>query len=155
MSSVKSLVESYLAGIGTLRQAVAGMSRQQLIARPIAGKWSTLEVVCHLVDSDQAWMHRMKCIIAEDKPLLIGYDESRFVNALAYHERDLDVELTIFDKSRQQMACILGALPVEALNRAGIHSERGLITLEESIRIEIEHVPHHVQFIAAKRKLVG
>lgn len=48
------------------------------MTRPITGNWRTLEVVCHLVDSEQAWSHRMKCVIAEEKPLLIGYVESAF-----------------------------------------------------------------------------
>ena len=70
-------IDAYQAGVSALRDAVKGMSREQLIAKPIAGRWSTLEVVCHLVDSEVAWTHRMKRVIAEDKPLLIGYDETR------------------------------------------------------------------------------
>jgi hypothetical protein len=33
-----------------LRRVVEDMTPEQLTARPIPGKWSTLEVVCHLVD---------------------------------------------------------------------------------------------------------
>ena len=45
-----TLIDSYLDGPQLLRKAVAGMSQEQLVARPIPGKWSTLEVVCHLAD---------------------------------------------------------------------------------------------------------
>jgi len=45
-----TLIDEYLAGPQLLRQAIAGMSREQLLARPIPGKWSTLEVICHLAD---------------------------------------------------------------------------------------------------------
>jgi uncharacterized damage-inducible protein DinB len=155
MPSPHDSIEAYVQGSQSLRLAVAEMSRPQLVARPVAGKWSTLEVVCHLVDSDQAWIHRMKRIIAEERPLLIGYDETRFANSLAYHARDLEEELALFDRSRRQMACILRGLPAEALARQGVHSERGLITLEEAIQVEIDHVPHHVRFIAEKRKALG
>src|SRR5262249_41069264 len=140
MSVLSTLVDNYLDGIQMLRQAVAGMNRQQLIARPQPGRWSTLEVVCHLVDSDQAWIHRMKRIIAEDRPLLIGYDESRFARSLIYHERDVEEELNLFDWNRRQMARILRSLPDELLTRQGIHSESGLITLEQAIQVEIDHV---------------
>jgi hypothetical protein len=85
MSTFAPLIESYLSGVTLLRQAVAGMSREQLMARPVSGRWSTLEVVCHLADSEQAWAHRLKRVIAEDRPLLIGYDEARFSATLAYH----------------------------------------------------------------------
>jgi uncharacterized damage-inducible protein DinB len=155
MPVLSKLIDAYLDGPQTLRRAVAGMSREQLLARPVAGKWSTLEVVCHLVDSDQAWIHRMKRVIAEDLPLLIGYDESRFAAALAYQERSLEEELAIFEQSRRQMARILRTLPDEAWARKGVHSERGLITLEEHLQLEVDHVPHHVKFIAEKRRALG
>ena len=152
---VSQLIDAYLAGSQTLRQADAGMSREQLVSRPVAGKWSTLEVVCHLVDSDQAWIHRMKRVIAEDRPLFIGYDERRFAAALAYQERDLEEELAIFELARRQMGHILRTLPAAAWARDGVHNERGLITLEQHLQLEVEHVPHHLKFIAEKRRALG
>jgi uncharacterized damage-inducible protein DinB len=155
MSKTSELINAYLAGPQTLRQAVAGMTPEQLRARPVPGKWSTLEVVCHLVDSDQAWIHRMKRVIAEDRPLLIGYDENRFAAALAYQERSLEEELAIFEQLRRQMARILRSLPDAAWARSGVHSELGLITLQDHLQLEVDHVPHHVKFIAEKRRVLG
>src|SRR5881227_1451942 len=123
MSSTTALIEEYLAGPDQLRRSVSGLGPDQLIARPVPGRWSTLEVVCHLVDSEQAWCHRMKRVIAEERPLLIGYDETRFAATLAYHERDLDVELWLLDGMRRQMAVVLLALPGSAWVRQGVHSE--------------------------------
>src|SRR4029079_15974311 len=98
-----------------LGNAVAGMHREQLAARPVPGKWSTLEVVCHLADFDPILADRMKRILAEDNPALIGADEQRFAAALAYHERDAEEELTIIERTRSQMARILRTLPPSAL----------------------------------------
>jgi DinB superfamily len=75
-SLLTDLINAYLDGPPKLRSVVSDLTRDQLVARPIPGKWSTLEVVCHLVDSEQAWCHRMKRVIAEEKPLLIGYDNT-------------------------------------------------------------------------------
>jgi hypothetical protein len=50
-----ALLDAYLAGPNQLRSAVAGLSREQLIARPVAGRWSALEVVCHLADTEAGW----------------------------------------------------------------------------------------------------
>jgi hypothetical protein len=97
----------------------------------------------------------MKRVIAEDRPLLIGYDEARFAAGLAYHEHILEEELTLLEQSRRQMARILRTLPAEAWKRTGIHSERGLITLEEMLVIENDHIPHHVKFIVEKRRVLG
>ena len=155
MSALAPLIDAYLAGPQTLRQAVAGMSREQLLARPVPGKWSTLEVVCHLADFDPILADRMKRIIAEDRPQLLGADEKRFAAALAYHERDLEEELAIVERTRSQLARILRTLPAGALERVGVHSERGPLTLERLLTTATNHIPHHVRFIAEKRQALG
>src|SRR5271155_501317 len=124
-STFSQQIDAYLAGPAQLRRVVGDLSPQQLAARPVPGKWSTLEVVCHLVDSEQAWCHRMKRVIAEEKPLLIGYDESRFTAMLHYHDHDLKTELTLMEGMRVQMALVLRTLPESAWARTGVHSERG------------------------------
>jgi len=53
-----ALIEQYLAGPGLLRRAVAGITRDQLLARPIPGKWSTQEVVCQLADYEPIYAYR-------------------------------------------------------------------------------------------------
>src|SRR5436305_12897082 len=111
MSAPLDLIDAYLDGPPQLRRALAGLTADQLVARPIEGKWSTLEVVCHLVDSEQAWCHRMKRVIAEDRPLLIGYDETRFTHGLYYHDRALEGELALLDGMRRQMAQVLRSVP--------------------------------------------
>ncbi|HWE39759.1 MAG TPA: DinB family protein [Isosphaeraceae bacterium] len=155
MSDNSRALDDFLAAPALLRKAVAGMTPEQLEARPVAGKWSTLEVVCHLADSDQAWCHRIKRTIAEDRPLLIGYDETRFTATLGYHDRDLEEELAAIASMRAQLGRTLRALPEAAWSRAGIHNERGLVTLAEMVRIEADHVAHHVGTIAEKRRALG
>ena len=82
MTNPAQLIDDYLAGPARLRKAVAGLSREQLLARPVAGKWSTLEVVCHIVDFDPVYSDRMKRTIAEDNPQILGADEKRFAALL-------------------------------------------------------------------------
>ena len=49
-----ALLDAYLGGPDRLRSAVTGLSREQMISRPVAGRWSVLEVVCHLVESSRS-----------------------------------------------------------------------------------------------------
>jgi uncharacterized damage-inducible protein DinB len=152
-SSPRSVrINAYVDALQRLRAAVSDFTRPQLIARPIPGKWSTLEVVCHLVDSEQAWCHRLKRVIAEEQPLVIGYDESRFSATLAYQDHDLDEELALLEGMRRQMALILHRLPESVWSRTCVHSERGLMTLEEMLQAEIDHVPYHIEYILEKRR---
>lgn len=155
MSSPSSLIESYLAGPSRLRRAVAGMSAEQLKARPVPGKWSTLEVVCHLADFEPIYVDRMKRIIALESPLLLGADENRFAARLAYHDRDVEEELALIAHTRSQMARILRTLPAEAFERVGVHDERGPRTLEQMLTGITGHIDHHLPFISAKRQALG
>jgi uncharacterized damage-inducible protein DinB len=155
MAALPQLIDSYLAGPAALRRAVAGLSREQLRARPIAGKWSMLEVVCHIADFEPVYADRMKRVIAEERPSLLGADEQRFAAALAYHDRNLDEELSIVEQTRSQMARILRTLPSSALERVGVHNEAGPLSLAELITRITDHIPHHVKFIAEKRTALG
>ena len=155
MATLPELIDAYLAGPAQLRAAVKGMTREQLLARPVTGRWSTLEVVAHLADFEPVFADRMKRIISHDNPLLMGADEQLFASKLAYHERDLEEELTLIDMTRRQMARILRALTPEALGRSGVHNERGLRTLQQFLEGAIGHIHHHLPFIEEKKKALG
>ena len=88
------LISAYEKGVEELRLAVAGMTVEQLRSRPVAGKWSTLEVVCHIADCEQFFADRMKRTVAMDRPLLLGADGFRYPEPLRYQEHDLDKNST-------------------------------------------------------------
>jgi uncharacterized damage-inducible protein DinB len=155
MSAHSEMIESYLAGAKALRDAVKGMNPEQIKARPVSGKWSTLEVVCHLSDFDPILADRMKRVISHDNPTLLGADENLFAAKLAYHDRDVEEELNVIENTRKQLARILRQLPDAAFQRIGSHNERGAITLEKWLTIATNHIPHHVNFIHDKRRALG
>ena len=155
MANLSQLIEEYLAGPVALRKAVAGMKPEQLTARPVAGKWSTLEVVAHIADFDPILADRVKRIVALENPPLTGADENRFAAALAYHDRDPEEELAIIERTRSQLARILRKQADAVLQRTGVHNERGPVTLERMLTAAGRHIPHHVQFIKEKRKALG
>jgi hypothetical protein len=157
MASPNELAEHYLAGVAQLRAAVAGMTREQVLARPVPGKWSTLEVVCHIADFEPVLAERMKRIIAygKDTPLLLVADENLFAAELKYHDRDLEEELALVEATRKQMARVIRALAPGQLQLTGNHCKKGLQTLEKVIQTTTNHIPHHLPFIAEKRKALG
>jgi hypothetical protein len=155
MSAHTHQIESYLTGVQTLRDAIKGMTPDQLKARPIAGKWSTQEVICHLADFDPILADRMKRVISHDNPTLLGADENLFAATLSYNDRDIEVELDVIENTRKQLARVLRRLPDAAFQRIGTHNERGPISLEKWLTIATNHIPHHVQFILEKRRALG
>ena len=149
------LINNYLTSPQMLRQAVAGMTQEQLDARPIPGKWSTREVVCHIADYEPVYADRMKRVIAENEPVICGGNPDALAARLAYGSRDVEEELALIEVVRKQMARILRALQPEDFQRRGIHDKRGPTTLAELVERVTGHIPHHIELIEEKRKAMG
>jgi hypothetical protein len=148
---MKELIDQYSLGAGKLREAVSGMTTEQLRARPVPGKWSTHEVVCHLADAEMLYADRIKRVLAEDKPKLASMDPDLHVTRLSLVERDVQNELALVDAVRRQMTSILRTLSEADFERVGMHSEAGPLTLRTLLERVTNHIPHHLPFIAEKR----
>lgn len=153
--SPAELLAAYRRGPALLAAAVDGLDAEALRARPIAGKMSSLEVACHIIDSDQFMVDRLKRTIATDKPLLMGVESAAYLEPLHYHDRDLDLDMRLLEVTREQMASDLDRLPAEAWSRTAVHSENGLQTLIGILRHAVEHLEDHVGTILEKRRALG
>jgi uncharacterized damage-inducible protein DinB len=149
------IIAAYESCIAELQAAVAGMTREQLLARPIAGKWSTLEVVAHIADTEVYFSDRIERTIAMDRPLLISVDERTYPDRMNYQGFDLDEQLDLFRALRRHVTRILRVQPAEAWQRTAVHSETGLLTLRQLVLQAIRHARHHLPFIAEKRVALG
>lgn len=152
--SPAELLVRYAAGAAILREAIAGMDAESLRARPIAAKMSSLEVVSHIVDSDQFMCDRMKRTIATELPLLIGVESAFYRRPLHYHDRDPGLDIQLLEIQRQQMAADLALIPTAAWKRAAIHSEVGALTLRQLLVHAVRHLEVHVDSIAEKRAVM-
>lgn len=155
MSEYESLIEDYMAGPKLLRKAVAGMTDEQLRAAPIAGKWSTLQVVCHIADFEPVYCDRITRCIAEDNPVMAPGDPDVFAARLAYESRNIEEELQLIEAVRNHLGRILRSLPSEIAERTGRHSIDGPLTIEETLRRIARHIPHHIKYIEEKRAALG
>jgi GNAT superfamily N-acetyltransferase len=149
------LIESYEAGPALLRAAVAGMAAEELRLRPIEGRWSTLEVVCHISDTEQLFAGRMKRTLAMDRPLVLSADGWSYPDPVRDHDRDLDEELALVALTRRQMLRILQRVDAASWERTAVHSEMGLISLRQLVLHAVGHLQHHLAFIKEKRQALA
>ena len=110
-----AMIEQYLDGPNLLRRAVAGMTKDRLIARPIPGRWSSMEVVCHIADYEPIYADRMKRVVALNDPELLKGDPGLFAARLAYEHREVEEEPVLIELTLNQMARILRALKPEVI----------------------------------------
>ncbi len=118
----------------------------QAVALPEArGKWSVRDVVQHLADSELVGGCRLRLVLAQDRPTLIGYDQDLWAERLRYREvdvRDAFDQVTTIRRGNLRLWRRLG--PAD-LVRAGRHAERGEETLEHMRRLYAGHDLLHLR----------
>src|SRR5215469_1553963 len=94
-------------------------------ARPFEGKWTPNEIIGHLTDSEWVYGYRLRLILCEENPTILGTNQDAWVAALRHNEREPLEQVDLFRTLRQfNLAVWKRASPAE-LERAGQHNERG------------------------------
>jgi hypothetical protein len=148
--SRQALVEKYRNGYRVVSDALQGISDRELDAKPAPGKWSAREIVHHLADSEMTSAIRLRRLLAEDHPMIQGYDQEEFARRLHY-DRPIQASLDAFRAARQTTAEILDHLTAADWAREGTHSESGRYTVERWLEIYAEHAHNHADQIRRAR----
>ena len=155
----RELIEHFAKGGEKLQLAIRGLTREDLLQLPEpdanAGKWSIQQVVIHCLDSELVSIDRLKRMIAEENPTLIGYDENKYTAALFYDEQDAQKAADLVHANRELFAHVLRQLADSAWSRKGTHNERGEITVGGYLKSVVDHLEHHIHFIHLKRAKMG
>jgi hypothetical protein len=122
-----------------LDQRIRGVPERTLRRPEKPGKWSTIEVVQHLADSDLVAGFRIKMVLSEDRPPLQGYDQDRWATEFGYRDVPLDQALTQLRGLRTANLRLWKHLTPSQLERVGLHSERGPESAGHLIRLMAAH----------------
>lgn len=112
-----------------VRAAVADLSSEQVRRAEAPGKWSCLQVIRHLLDTEIVYGYRVRCTVAEEHAHLPGYDQDRWAEHLHYATADVAATLNDLAYLRAMNLRFYRSLSAAERKRAGLHSERG----EESV----------------------
>ena len=88
-----ALIERYAAGPAELSAALAEVPAAARTWRPNPGCWSAHEVVLHCADSETNAHMRIRYLVAESAPAILGYDQDRWAVTLDYHHLPLEPAL--------------------------------------------------------------
>jgi hypothetical protein len=141
------LIERYRSGPGVIAAAVAGLDDAALDTRPADGGWTPREVIHHTADSEMTSAIRLRRLIAEDDPLIVGYDGDEFARRLHYADRPIEPALAAIESARSTTAQILERLTDDEWQRTGTHSESGSYGVERWLEIYADHCHDHADQI--------
>src|SRR5918998_3759297 len=150
----EALIDQYEDGFRAVSTALEKITEAELEAREAPGAWSPREIVHHLADSEMTSAIRLRLLIAQDAPTLLGYDQEAFVRNL-YPGRPIAPSLAAFEAARAATAPILRRLSEEQWRRAGTHSESGSYSVEDWLRIYGVPAHDHADQIRRARAAVA
>ena len=145
----RALVERYREGPSVVEAALAGATDAELDARPADGGWTARETTHHIADSELTSAIRLRRLIAEDNPEIIGYDGNVFAQRLYYGDRPVGAALAAIGAARAVTAEILDRLTEAEWRRKGSHNEHPSYGVMEWLEIYAEHCHEHADQIKA------
>jgi uncharacterized damage-inducible protein DinB len=138
-----------------LARAIDGLSLRQLRLPEQQGKWSIGQVLQHLADSEVVWAWRMRLILAQDRPQVSGYDQDLWAERLRYDEVEPADAIEQFSVLRRANLRLLQRTPEAALQRVGVHVERGEESLAHLVRLYAGHDLLHLRQVERVRTTVA
>ena len=149
----KALIAQYRDGYAQIAEALLKITDEELERRPGPDKWSVREIVHHLGDSEMTAAVRLRLLLAQDRPVIHGYDQDEFARRLHY-DRPHESSLELFRCVRLATAELLDRLEPADWLREGTHSESGRYTVETWLKIYADHAHRHARQIRAARAAV-
>ncbi len=144
-----ALIRRYREGHGAVMQALQGL-REDELDRSASGEWTPRQIAHHLGDSEMMSAIRLRRLIAEDHPVIQGYNEGEFAQRLT-SDRPIEPSLQAMRWARETTAQILDRLSEEEWRRTGTHDESGPYSVETWLTIYAAHGHDHAEQIKRSR----
>jgi hypothetical protein len=145
----KALIRRYREGHSAVVEALSGLTDEEL-DRSASDEWTPRMIAHHLADSEMTSAIRLRRLVAEDGPVISGYDEVLFAKKLT-SDRPIEPSLEAMRWARESTAQILERLTEEDWLRAGTHSERSRYSVEDWLTIYASHGHDHAKQIERSR----
>ena len=132
---------------GQIASLVAGLTPAQLTTPFLHSEWTVAQNVHHLFDSHANSYIRCKLIMSEDIPPLKGYDPNVWANFPDATDADVSRSLLLLTGLHHRWVMFWRNLTVANFSRQGMHSESGLVSLNELLTIYSGHGLAHIDQI--------
>ena len=150
-----ALIDRYRAGAAAVADAVAGITPAELDRQPPGdGEWTAREVIHHLADSESMSYIRLRRLLAEDQPVIQGYDEPEWARRLHY-DRPIEPSLAVLAAVRAASLQLLESLGEAEWTRTGTHTESGAYSVEGWLEVYAAHPAEHADQIRRARGAAG
>lgn len=148
-------IERYANGPAQLEAAFARIPVEARQWRPVPGKWSAHEIIVHCADSEANAHMRIRYLVSEKEPLVVGYDQDRWASDQDYHTHPLDLAFATVRAVRANTVPLLRRLTEAQWAKVGRHTESGAYGAETWLRTYAEHLEIHTRQLERNREAWG
>jgi len=138
-----------------LRQAVAGLTEQQIDTPYRPDGWTVRQVVHHLPDSHMNTYARFRLALTEDEPTIKPYDQERWAVLEDARTAPVELSLTLLESLHARWVLLLKSLRPQDFARTFRHPEMGVVSLDKYLAMVAWHGRHHVAHITSLRDRMG
>jgi hypothetical protein len=138
-----------------LRDAVAGLSRQQFDTPYRPGGWTVRQVVHHVPDSHMNAYVRLKLALTEDEPTIKPYEEALWADLQDSRDTPVEISLALLEALHHRWDVLLCSLRSEDFCRRLRHPASGVVTLDNMVNHYAWHGCHHVAHVTSLREREG
>ena len=144
-------VATLLNATRTMVQAeIAALPAELLTWRPGRGEWCALEVLGHLIETEErGFAGRVRAILAEERPRLSGWDPDEVARERRDAEREPAEVLGEFLRRRAASVALVETVTAADLERGGDHPEVGFLTIGDLLHEWVHHDANHFRQILA------
>ena len=146
----------YRSSPALLRDAVRGLTRDQLSALYRPDGWTLAQVVHHIAESDAVAYPRLKFALTEGTPPTVMVAPQELWSELA-DARSVEIEqsLAMFEAIRIRWAQAWESLAEKDFQRQWRHARFGLVSVDFLLQQYAWHARHHTAQILSHRKRMG
>ncbi|MEX2115943.1 MAG: DinB family protein [Bacteroidota bacterium] len=156
-------ISSYVTGKNFLQQLqkspkriatlLRGKRTSQMIRRISAEKWSVVEILAHLTEGEIVFGYRLRLIASVSGTPVQAYDQNLWQANAGYLRKNPKETLNYFETLRSMNVAFIKSLPQDALDRFGMHAERGQESIRRMMELYAGHDENHIRQLAAILKL--
>jgi uncharacterized damage-inducible protein DinB len=150
-----AMIEQIAAVPRKMRDAVAGLTPQQLETPYRDGGWTLRQVVHHVPDSHMNSYVRFKLALTEQTPTIRPYDEARWAELADSVDTPPETSMALLESLHDRWVRLLRSMSADDFQRTLNHPENGLMTLDAMLALYAWHGRHHVAHITATRECNG
>jgi uncharacterized damage-inducible protein DinB len=138
-----------------LREAVRGLSSEQLETPYRSGGWTLRQVAHHIPDSHINAYVRFKLALTEQEPTIKTYEEGEWAKLADAQEPAIDTSLELLEALHHRWVLFLRSLSKADFARTARHPSWGPVTVDWLLAQYAWHGRHHVAHITSTRERMG